>query len=230
MRATIASNSGRLMFGSNVGSSRIPGRRAGRGSGPASRSRTSAMRSRAAGLSPGLVDVGVGQDRDRVLEVVERHQHVGEHQRHVRQAEHVRVGLAERLDGAHAVEAEEAHRAAGERRQAGRRRLAVARDLGGGDRVRIAAVGEAPAQHAARLVADERPAPDALALLGRLEQERRPAPAQLQERRDRGLAVLHERVGDRDEVVGASAQRRRPSSTASASASSSPRARSSTVR
>ena len=59
-------------------------------------------------------------------------------------------GVAERLDRAHAVVAEEADRAAGERRQAGQRRLAVALDLGGGERVRVAAVGQRPAQRRAR--------------------------------------------------------------------------------
>ena len=78
-----------------------------------------------------------------MLEVVEDDEHVGEHQRHVGQAEHVRVGLAERLDGAHEVVAEEADRAAGERRPVGERRLAVLGDLGGGDRVGVAAVAEA---------------------------------------------------------------------------------------
>ena len=66
-----------------------------------------------------VVEVGVGQDRDRVAQVVEGDDHVGEHQRHVRQPEHVRVGLRQALDGAHAVEAEEADGAARERRQAG---------------------------------------------------------------------------------------------------------------
>ena len=62
-----------------------------------------------------------------MLEVVEDDEHVGEHQRHVRQPEHVGVRLAERLDGADEVVAEVADRAAGERRQVGQRRLAVAR-------------------------------------------------------------------------------------------------------
>ena len=106
--------------------------------------------------SLGLVAVGVGEDRDRVLEVVERDQHVGEHQRHVRQAEHVGVGLGQRLDRADAVVAEEPDRAAGERRAVGERRLAVLGDLGGGDGVGVAAVGEAPAHDLARLDADER--------------------------------------------------------------------------
>ncbi len=52
-----------------------------------------------------------------MLEVIEDHQHVGQHQRHVRQPEQVGVRLAERLDGAHEVVAEEADRAAGERRR-----------------------------------------------------------------------------------------------------------------
>ena len=71
MRATIASNASRGMLGSNV---RLAGARrcgSGRGSGPASRSRTSAIALAGARLAAGLVDVGVGEDRDRVLEVVE---------------------------------------------------------------------------------------------------------------------------------------------------------------
>ena len=64
-----------------------------------------------------------------MLEVVEDDEHVGEHQRHVRQPEHVRVRVAERLDGADEVVAEVADRAAGERREVGQRRLAVAADL-----------------------------------------------------------------------------------------------------
>ena len=173
IRATIASNCSRGMLGSNSAPG-APRRAAGRGSGPASRSRTSRIASRARSWRRlVLVDVGVGEDRDRVLEVVEGDDHVGEHQRHVGQPERVGVGSGSALDGAHAVVAEEADRAARERGRLRRRRLAVARDLGRRERVGVAAVGERPAQHAARLVADERPAPDALALLGRLEQERR---------------------------------------------------------
>ena len=114
------------------------------------------------------------------------------------------LGVAERLDRAHEVVAEEAHRAAGERRRVGHRRLVEAGDALGRERVGIAAVGQRPAQHRARAEADERPAPDALALLGGLEQERRLAGrerAQLQERRDRRLAVLDEAVAQRDQVV-----------------------------
>jgi hypothetical protein len=151
-----------------------------------------------------LVDIGVGEHRDRVAQVVEGDDHVGEHERHVGQAEHVRVGRAQRLDGAHAVVPEEAHRAARERRQGGvvaQRRLAMPRDLGGGALVGVAAFGQRPAQHPARLVADERPAPDPLPLLGRLEQEGGPGPAQLEEGRHRRLAVLHEGLAHRHEVV-----------------------------
>ena len=65
-------------------------------------------------------------------------------------------------------------------------------DLGGGERVGVAAVGEAPAHDLARLEADERPAPDALALLGGLEQEGGAAAAQLEKGRDGRLGVLDE--------------------------------------
>src|SRR3984957_3989285 len=55
------------------------------------------------------VQLGVSDNRDRVLEMIERDQRIGQHQRHVRQTERIRVRLAERLDGAHQVIAEEAH-------------------------------------------------------------------------------------------------------------------------
>ena len=136
-----------------------------------------------------------------MLEVVEGDERVGQHERQVGQPEPVGVGLAQRLDRAHAVVAEEPHRAAREGRQAGQRRLALALHLGGGERVGVAAVGQRPAHDPARAVADERPAAHALALLGRLQQERRTGAAQLEEGRDRGLAVLEEGVAHRDEVV-----------------------------
>jgi hypothetical protein len=136
--------------------------------------------------------------------VVEDHEHVGEHQRHVRQADGVGVGLAERLDGAHEVVAEEAHRSAGERRRVGERGLAERTDLLLGQRVWVAAVAQRPAHDLARAHADEAEAPDALALLGRLQQEGRElrvAAAQLQERADRRLEVVDEAVAQGDEVV-----------------------------
>ena len=116
----------------------------------------------------------------------------------------VRVRVAQRLDGAHEVVAEEPDRTARERRAVGQRRLRVALDLRLGDRVRVAAVAQRPAQHLARAHADERVAAHPLALLGGLQQERRglriPA-AQLEERRDGRLGVGDERVTQRDEVV-----------------------------
>ena len=158
-----------------------------------------------------------------MAQVVEDEHHVGDHQRHVGQPERVGVGLAERLDRAHQVVAEEADRAAGEGRQALDRRQPVAVQVLGDGRVGIgrlvrasarrrrgrlaAPLGEdavAPAQHRARAEADERVAAD-LALLGRLEQEAgRPlglAGAQLEEGRDRRLAVVDEAGADRDDVA-----------------------------
>ena len=180
-------------------------RRAGRGvssggSGPASRVRTCADRldrPRVGGVDAGLVvEVGVGQDRDRVAQVVEGDDHVGEHQRHVRQPEHVRVGLGQALDGAHAVEAEEADGAAGERRQAGDLGLADGSDTAS---LRRACTGRPRRRRLQRTTRfgrqpmnDQRPT--LLALLGGLEQERRAVAAQLQERGDGRLAVLDERV------------------------------------
>ena len=120
-----------------------------------------------------VLGVDVGDDRDLVAQVVEDDEHVAEHQRHVGQPELVRVRLAERLDRAHQVVAEVADGAAGERRHVGERRLAVARDLLGGDRVRIALVAQRPAHDLARAQPDEAVAPDPLALLGGLQQERR---------------------------------------------------------
>jgi hypothetical protein len=62
-------------------------------------------------------------------------------------------------------------------------------------------VAERHPDRRARLEAEERPAPDALALLGRLQQERRAAAAQLEVRRHRRLAVGDEGVPQRHEVV-----------------------------
>ena len=124
------------MFDWNSGISRavrraVPARP--RGTGPASASRTSAIVARRVGVGPldvGLgVEIGVREDRDRVLEVVEDDEHVGEHQRHVGQPQRVGTGLAERLDRAHQVVAEEPDRAAGERRRVGQRRLLEAGDM-----------------------------------------------------------------------------------------------------
>ena len=140
--------------------------------------------------------------------MVEGEHQLADHQRQVGQAERVGVRLAERLDRAHEVVAEEADRAAGERRQLlrlGDRE--PAEDLGGravrvGDgaarRPRRRGLGQRavrPAQLEPRAEAEERVAAEP-ALLGRLEQERRPGEglAQLQEGRDRRLAVVDEAV------------------------------------
>ena len=132
--------------------------------------------------------------------MVERDQHVGQHQRQIREPERVRIRLAERLCGAHEVVREHPDRAAGERRQVVQRRRLEAAELVRGERVRVTVVAERPAEHTARPEADERVAADA-ALVGRFEQERRSRLAELQERGDRGLAVVDERLTDGDQVV-----------------------------
>ena len=144
IRATIASNclARHVRLERRHGARRVQRRRAAAPARRAARATSAivATASRVGASTSALVlGVDVREDRDRVLEVVEDDEHVGEHQRHVGQAELVGVRLAERLDGAHEVVAEEADRAAGERRQVGQRRLALARDLGGGERVRVAA-------------------------------------------------------------------------------------------
>ena len=156
-------------------------------------------RTRVGGLEV-VVGVHVDQHGDRVLEVIEHDQRVGQHQREVGNAELVRVGLAERLDRADEVVGEHADGAAGERRQVGQRRRAEPAQLGLGQRVRVTGIAERPAQHVPGTEADERVAPDP-ALVGRLEQERRSVVAQLQERRHRRLAVVDERLADRNQVV-----------------------------
>ena len=72
-----------------------------------------------------------------MLEVVEDHQRIGEHQRHVGQAERVWVGLAQRLDRAHEVIAEEADGSAREGRSVAHRGLAEASDARRRERVGI---------------------------------------------------------------------------------------------
>jgi hypothetical protein len=101
----------------------------------------------------------------------------------------------------HEVVGEEAHGAARERGQAGQRGLAVALHLGGGQGVGVPPVPFRPRDDLARAEADEGVAPDALALLGRLQQERGSVLAQLEEGGDRRLAVVDEGVAQRDQVV-----------------------------
>ena len=62
---------------------------------------------RSARASLVVVRVDVREDRDSCAEVVERDEHVGQHQRQVGQADRVGVRLAERLDRAHEVVAEQ---------------------------------------------------------------------------------------------------------------------------
>ena len=122
------------------------------------------------------------------LQVVEHDQRVGDHQRHVGRADVVGVRLGQALDGAHEVVAEHADRAARERRQVVERRQAVAGQVVGDGAERVGPVELAlrAVQLASRRAsvpskrriargpeAEERVAAEALALLGRLEQERR---------------------------------------------------------
>ena len=78
-----------------------------------------------------VVAVDVGDHRDRVLEVIERDQRVGQHQRQVRQPDRVGIGRAERLDRPNQVVREQPHGAAGERRQVGQGCDAEPAELGG---------------------------------------------------------------------------------------------------
>ena len=160
-----------------------------------------------------------------MAQVVEDQHRVGHHQRHVGQPERVGVRLAERLDRPHQVVAEEADGAAGERRQAlDRRRPVLAAGARrprrrGRARARCGSApppaaassplhsesdAVAPAQQRPRAQADEGVAAD-LALLGGLEQEAgRPlglAGAQLEEGRDRRLAVVDEARPHRHHVA-----------------------------
>ena len=107
------------------------------------------------------LQIRVGDDRDRVLEVVEDDQRVREHQRHVWQPQWIHSRrIAERLDRAHQVVTEEADGAADERRPTRRRaqprpcgpqrscpgvaqrRLAEAGDMLGRQRVGVTAIGQ----------------------------------------------------------------------------------------
>ena len=215
------------MLETNSGGSASAGA-AGTGTAPRSRSRIAAIVAAASlvgGVDPALVvGEGAGEDRQLVAQVVEDQHRVGHHQRQVGQAERVGVRLAQRLDRPHQVVAEEADGAADERRQpldrgrpvggepladrgvgVGRGVLAQRRRAGGGT---LAAPFReralAPAQDRARAQADERVAAD-LALLGRLEQEAGRAGglagAQLEEGRDRGLAVVDDPRPHRHDVA-----------------------------
>ena len=180
---------------------------------------------------------GAGEDRDRVAEVVERDDHVRQHQRHVRAARPVRVRSAGARPPRAVVAGEPDERRRRRDRGLPSIRAWRCRETSGAasgmDRCRR----PAPARDLARLVADERPAADALALLGRPAGTpgRRP---QLQERGDRRLVSSMNvwQTGTRLWSPAAAASTpgccswsaatgKQPSS---ASASSSPRVRSST--
>ena len=164
------------------------------------------------------VDERVGDDGDGVLEVVEHEHRVGQQERHLRQAEVVRRRVRQRLEPPHEVVAEVADEAAGERRQgcrlAARRRPVAAHEVGDGGEgvvvldaqpVAVLLHREAPVlvgDEGAGADAEEREAAQVLALLGALEEEGAARRAELEERRDGGLEVGDERVGDGQDVVG----------------------------
>jgi hypothetical protein len=157
--------------------------------------------------------------------VIEGQQRVGDDQRHVGKPERVRVRWVERLDSPHEVVAEETHGAARKRRDPLDLRDAVSTEVlrdGGvgigrvvpcgwlvpapglrrGDQLALLPLGEDtidPTQHRAWPEAEERVAAH-VALLRRLEQERGPVAAQLQERRHGRLAVLDEPTHDWNHV------------------------------
>jgi hypothetical protein len=146
--------------------------------------------------------------------MVEGEKHVGDHQRHVGEAQGIRVRLAQRLDRADEVVAEEPDSPADERRQpVDRRQPEALQVLGhgavgiGGEAIGPARLGEhplVPAQGRSRPDPDERVAAD-LPLLGGLEKEAggplRLTGAQLEEGRDRGLAIVDETGPDRHHVA-----------------------------
>ena len=226
IRRTLASNCSRLMFDLNSGASiarrRHRGRAGVRGTGPRRRSRRSASvrrRPRVGRVHVRLrVQERVGQQGQLMAHVVEDDQHVAHHQRHVREADRVGIRLAQRLHRANQVVAEEPDRAARERRQVVDRRQPVAAEvvadrrvgvggtvagarLGAGGRIArpLAEHAVLPAKHRAGAEAEKGVAAEA-SLLGGLEQEAGALGAQLEEGRDRGLAVVDERQANRDRV------------------------------
>ena len=141
-------------------------------------------------------------DRQRPPHVIEHDHRTGDEGHQVGDAEVVGGGAGQALDRPHEVVAEEAHGPAPERQGLGRRRHVDPVDgvLDGPEGVgRVEAADLAvlpgldqlaarPPDHRLRAHADHRVAPQAPLLHG-LEQERRPAVAQLQEGADRRLAV-----------------------------------------
>ena len=172
------------------------------------------------GTGPSLAAGEVeGDHGELVLQVVECEHHLAHHQRQVGKPERIRIGRAEVLDRAHEVVAEDADRPAGERRQLVAVGKPVAVEQPGDRTVGIVLVGLLdpvalvdgqpalrPADHRVRAEAEERVAAEA-PLLGGLEEVRGPGAdvrigAQLQERRDRRLAVVDEPGDDRDDRRG----------------------------
>ena len=100
-----------------------------------------------------------------MLEVVEDHESVGEHQGQVRNSDRVGIRLTERLDGADQVVGEHPDGATGERGQVGELGGLKPVQLGLRDRIGIAAVAIGPAQDVTGAKADERVAAHA-ALFG----------------------------------------------------------------
>ena len=175
------------------------------------------------GALVGAVDVApvherVGDDGDGVLEMVEDEHRIGQQEGHLRQAEVVRRRVRQRLQTPHQVVAEVTDEAAGERRQgcrlAARRRPVAAHEVGDGREgvvvlqaqpVAVLLHRQAPVlvgHEGAGADAEEREAAQVLSLLGALEQERAAGRAELEERRDGGLEIGDERVGDGQDVVG----------------------------
>jgi hypothetical protein len=112
----------------------------------------------------------VRQHRDLVAKVVEGEQDVRDHHGQLRHACVVGVRLADRrLRAPREVVAEHPHGAAGERRQPVQRGDPVAGELLVHQPVRVRVLAAGEPDHGARPEAEERPAPDLLALLGRLE-------------------------------------------------------------
>ncbi len=173
----------------------------------------------AVGARPGLrrTRVGVDDEVEPPLEVVEHRQLVAEHQQDVGRAQFVGpgVGAQARLDVLDAFEAEPADQAAGEARQSGdlRHPLLRAQALDLGQRIghfarlhhlAVLAHGQgmtAEFVHPPRRQADDRVAPEALAAFHRLEQIGVRAVRQLEVDRQRGVEVGQHLAHHRDQGV-----------------------------
>ncbi len=154
--------------------------------------------------------------------MVEHEDGVGQQEGHLGQAEVVGRRVGEVFEAPHEVVAEVADEAAGERGQGGARgaalvaarRRPVAGDQLGRGRERIGVLDlqavavllhrEAPVRvghEGAGADAEEGVTPKMLTLLGALQEEGAPRRAELEERRDGGLEVGDEGVGDGQDVM-----------------------------